>query len=244
MKKCIAILFLVGVGSAVSSYAQSTNGAPRRGLDQFDINEGVRVDAPRGQDGGCAGSASGVGQSGGFGSGGGTSGGQGSGSQDRFTVSTPRRQPERLDEQTYASVRQMVQEGFSIEKRYRASIYNSVDPCAHVVTEILKQKLESLNKAIDLLRVGLLDQKPLRDVWNLELLNRSQEVISHIMLAMASIKGDRVECTGENKMFCVRYYPGYVSTGGSIEKQKLIAAMLRVVKINFQALYGNVLIGG
>lgn len=214
MRKCFGILFLIGIVFAITSYSQ--NATNKRGLDQFDLSNGVRVDKPQGK---------------------------GADTQGRFTeFKTPPREPERVDESTYEGVKRMVQEAFSIEEGYRSSIARDGGPSLRPTAEsVLARKLPSLNRVIEIYRVGLLDQTPLQDRYNVDLLTENQRVMSDIMRAMDVIRREQFDCDGrEIKGLCSRYYNGYVPNSGPVEKQTLIIAMLTELKNNFKQLQGNV----
>lgn len=213
MRKCFGILFLIGIVFAITSYSQ--NATNKRGLDQFDLSNGVRVDKPQGK---------------------------GADTQGRFTeFKTPPREPERVDESTYEGVKRMVQEAFSIEEGYRSSIARDGGPSLRPTAEsVLARKLPSLNRVIEIYRVGLLDQHPLQDRRNVDLLTENQKVISEIMRAADAIRGEQFDCEVSGiKPLCSLYYRGYVPNGGPFEKTVLISGMLTALNRNFKELQGN-----
>jgi hypothetical protein len=228
MKKSLAIMFMIGVVFSVSSYSQ--NAPKKRGLDQFDLSEGIRVDKPQGK---------------------------GADTEGRFTeIKTPPREPERVDESTYHGVRQMVQEAISIDYlglfepgghfRFvgddQTSASRDGGPSARSAPDrILSARLNSLNRVVEIYRVGLLDQKPLQDRRNVDLLTENQKMISDIMRAMDVIRGKQFDCeVYEIKPLCSLYYPGYVPHKNAYEKKVLIAGMLTQLKKNFEMLRRNI----
>ena len=216
MKKFFGILFMIGVVFSISSFSQ--NAPKKRGLDQFHISGGVRVEKP--QDKTTA-------------------------PTDRFTVyETPPREPEQVDSSTYEGLMKMVQEAASIEEGYRTSAARDGGPSLQVTPEsTLARKLTSLNRVNEMYLTGLLDQKPLQDDLNVNILNQNKRMIATIMMVMDRVRTEQFNCEAPDlSSLCSNYYIGYVSNKDAYEKKVLIRGMLTQLKKSFESLKRNVAI--
>jgi hypothetical protein len=222
MNKKLAVFSLLFVLPVfVYSQGPTPNPTPnppnrRRAFDQFDVSGGVQISSPVAQ-----------------------------------AVSPERHSgpvvAEPLDEGTYNEIIQLIEYSSNIEQAYQATASQMIDPAyVYAPEKILQKKLVAVYRILELHRSGLLGQKPLSNVHNLEILKANQAIIEDMMTALSLMQADKASYAGKVGILSDRYavspIDGVAAGEKLVEKRSLLMAMFSLLNKNFALLKDQIVL--
>lgn len=154
---------------------------------------------------------------------------------------------EYVDEQTYGDILRLVDYSSAVEKEYLSGSSKSVDPSHYYAPDrVLYRKLAATFRMIEIHRIGLLENQPLKEDQNLALLKENQNVIRDMMGVLELMSSELSPDTGRLRALADRYLAASPTdsspAGGVMEKQSLLRAMFARLNGNFANLKNQLVI--